>query len=115
MPRKRITEYLDVDLDTLTWHCNRCGQALCDVDKNYKEGCRVYARDPRTVHDPVIEGEWTFAPDPELVLILEYYCPSCAAMITNEYLPPGHPITHDIEVDIDALKRKAAEEGGERA
>jgi hypothetical protein len=24
-----------------------------------------------------------------------------------EYLPPGHPLTHDIDVDVDALKRKA--------
>jgi acetone carboxylase gamma subunit len=23
-----------------------------------------------------------------------------------EYLPPGHPITHDMELDIDALKRR---------
>jgi acetone carboxylase gamma subunit len=23
-----------------------------------------------------------------------------------EYLPPGHPLTHDIELDIDSLKRR---------
>jgi hypothetical protein len=31
-----------------------------------------------------------------------------------EYLPPGHPITHDIDIDIDALKTSAnarAQEG----
>jgi hypothetical protein len=27
-------------------------------------------------------------------------------MIENEYLPPGHPVTHDIELDIDALKKR---------
>jgi hypothetical protein len=27
-------------------------------------------------------------------------------MIENEYLPPGHPITDDIALDIDELKRK---------
>jgi hypothetical protein len=27
-------------------------------------------------------------------------------MIENEYLPPGHPITHEIELDIDALKQR---------
>jgi acetophenone carboxylase len=27
-------------------------------------------------------------------------------MIENEVLPPGHPITHDIELDIDKLKKK---------
>jgi hypothetical protein len=29
-------------------------------------------------------------------------------MIETEYLPPGHPLTHDIELDIDALKEKDA-------
>jgi acetophenone carboxylase len=27
-------------------------------------------------------------------------------MVEVEYLPPGHPITHDIELDIDKLKKK---------
>ena len=27
-------------------------------------------------------------------------------MLDNEYLPPGHPITHEIELDIAALKQK---------
>ena len=27
-------------------------------------------------------------------------------MIENEVLPPGHPITYDIEPDIDKLKKK---------
>jgi acetone carboxylase, gamma subunit len=33
-------------------------------------------------------------------------------MMENEYLPPGHPLTHDIELDIDQLKaRHLAGEG----
>jgi acetophenone carboxylase len=27
-------------------------------------------------------------------------------MVENEYLPPGHPLTWDIEIDIAELKRK---------
>jgi hypothetical protein len=27
-------------------------------------------------------------------------------LIETEYLPPGHPLTRDIELDIDALKEK---------
>ena len=30
-------------------------------------------------------------------------------MIENEYLPLGHPITHDIEIDIDQLRTKISE------
>jgi acetone carboxylase gamma subunit len=36
--------------------------------------------------------------------ILEYYCAGCGTMVETEYLPPGHPPLHDIELDIDALK-----------
>jgi len=30
-------------------------------------------------------------------------------MVENEYLPPGHPLTHEIELDIDVLKARHAE------
>ncbi|MGH9003346.1 MAG: acetone carboxylase subunit gamma, partial [Acidimicrobiia bacterium] len=28
--------------------------------------------------------------------------------VETEYLPPGHPITVDIELDVDRLKRRIA-------
>ena len=34
--------------------------------------------------------------------------PDGARQIETEYLPPGHPITHDIELDIDSLKARLA-------
>ena len=45
---------------------------------------------------------------PDFCRLLEFYCPGCGVMIENEYLPPGHPITHDIELDLDALIKRAA-------
>ena len=104
----QITEYLDIDLETEKWCCNRCGHELISARDNYKKGCLVYDRDPRTIYDPVLE-DGSFAPDPEICRIVEFYCPSCAVMVENEVLPPGHPITHDIELDIDKLKAKYAE------
>jgi hypothetical protein len=38
--------------------------------------------------------------------LIEFYCPGCGTMVETEYLPPGHPITNDIELDIDAMKAK---------
>ena len=32
----------------------------------------------------------------------QYYCPDCGTLVEAEYLPPGHPPLHDIELDIDA-------------
>jgi acetone carboxylase gamma subunit len=40
---------------------------------------------------------------------VEFYCPGCAALLECEYLPPGHPLTHDIELDIDALRARDEE------
>lgn len=108
MDRLRFTEYLDLDLDDESWHCNRCGRQLISARENYKRGCLVYERDPREVHPPIIEGEYTFSPDPTWIRILEFYCPGCGAQVETEYLPPGHPITVDIEVDIDRLKARLA-------
>ena len=104
--RIRITEYLDLELDQEQWICNRCGRVLGPARDNYKKGCLLYDRDPREVHMPIVDGKYSFAPDPLWVRIVEFYCPGCGTQIETEYLPPGHPITHDIEIDIYALKRR---------
>ena len=106
-----ITEYLDIDLDSEQWCCTRCGKELVSARENYKKGCLVYDRDPREIYNPVFE-DGSFAPDPAICRIIEFYCPSCAVMIENEVLPPGHPITHDIEIDINELKLKRAKNAG---
>ena len=104
--KRQITEYLDIDLEKEMWCCNRCGCELMSARENYKKGCLVYERDPRTIYNPVAEGPVSFCPDPEWVRLVEFYCPNCSVMIEVEMLPPGHPITHDIELDIDKLKQK---------
>jgi acetophenone carboxylase len=106
--RIRFTEYLDLDLDGEAWCCNRCNAELGSARRPYKEGCLVYERDPREIHPPLIEGAFTFSPDPDWVRILEFYCPGCGAQVETEYLPPGHPVTVDIELDVDRLKARLA-------
>jgi acetophenone carboxylase len=106
--RIRITEYVDLDLDTETWFCNRCGRLLGPARENYKKGCLLYARDPREVHNPILDGKYTFSPDPDWIRIVEFCCPGCGTQVDTEYLPPGHPITWDIEIDIDSLKARLA-------
>jgi acetone carboxylase gamma subunit len=103
----RITEYLEIELEKEEWCCQRCGRALIDARESYKKGCLVAERALEEVHPPMIEGQvYSFKPDPDYCRLLEFYCPHCGVMIENEYLPPGHPITHDIELDIDALKKR---------
>ncbi|HEX7660363.1 MAG TPA: acetone carboxylase subunit gamma [Pseudonocardiaceae bacterium] len=101
-----MTEYLDIDLDTDQWRCRRCDHVLAPARENYKTGTLVYDRDPTEIHRPLIDPdryEFTFAPDPAWCRILEFYCPGCATLLEAEYLPPGHPPTYDLQIDIDAL------------
>ncbi len=103
----RITEYLDIDLEAESWNCNRCGRELGPARDNYKKGCLILDRDPSELYPPLIQGAYTFSPDSEWIRVVEFYCPGCGTMLENEFLPAGHPITHDIELDIDELKRRA--------
>ncbi len=107
MSKVQITEYLDIDLEQEMWCCRNCSEEIIYARENYKKGCLVYSRDPRTIYNAMIEDEFNFAPDPDWQMIVEFYCPHCGIMVENEFLPPGHPITHDIEVDIDSLKSQA--------
>jgi acetophenone carboxylase len=102
----RVTEYLDLDLDRQQWNCNRCGHVLGPASENYKKGCLLYDRDPREIHKPIVEGQYSFSPDPQWVRIVEFYCPQCGTQVDTEYLPPGHPITWDIEIDLHSLKAR---------
>ena len=103
----RITEYLEIDLEKEKWCCQRCGHELIEASKNYKQGCLVSERTMAEVHPPLVEGQaYSFQPDPDFCRLIEFYCPACQVMIENEYLPPGHPITYDIELDLDGLKAK---------
>jgi acetone carboxylase gamma subunit len=104
--RIRITEYLDLDIDQEKWMCNRCGHVLGSARENYKKGCLLHDRDPREVHPALVAATFNFSPDPSWVRIVECYCPGCGTQIETEYLPPGHPLTHDIEIDLDRLKER---------
>lgn len=110
-----ITEYLEIALDTERWHCRVCGHDIAAARDNYKTGLLVYERDPREIHDPILDPsyEFTYAPDPKWCRIVEFYCPSCGTQVEVEYLPPGHPLTHDIELDIDKLKERHMGKGGQ--
>lgn len=106
----RITEYLEIDLDTEKWCCQRCGSALIDARENYKKGCLVAEKPLEEVYPAMTDEQpYGFRPHPDFCRLVEFYCPECGIMMENEYLPPGHPITHDIEIDLDALLERAGD------
>lgn len=108
MTRVHLAEYLDLDTDSERWHCHSCGVELGPAREDYKRGLLVYDRNPAEIHPALIDGEFTFSPNPEWIRIVEFYCPGCGRQVETEYLPPGHPLTRDTEIDIDSLKRRLA-------
>ena len=105
----RIAENMEVNLDTERWLCAKCGHECGSARENMKYGLLVAERDPTEIHRPLIDNEINFAPNPEWIRILEFYCPGCGVQMETEYLPPGHPITNTTEIDIDSLKRRLAD------
>ncbi|PWR20264.1 acetone carboxylase subunit gamma [Zavarzinia aquatilis] len=106
-----VTEYLRLDLTRETWECRRCDHEIASARENYKTGLLIHDREPSEIHKPMLDPkryDFTFAPNPRWCRILEYYCPSCGTLVETEYTVPGHPPTHDIEFDIDALKAQWA-------
>lgn len=106
-----MTEYLRINLDTEMWECRNCNNELVSARENYKRGLLVYDRPPHEIHKPLLDPEkyeYTFCPDPTYMAILEFCCPHCGTMIEVEYTVPGHAPVHDMEPDIDDLKKKVA-------
>ncbi len=105
--RFRMTETLDLDTASERWSCNRCGLDLGPATANYKEACLLRARDPAEIHEPFAGNpEHSFVPDSDWCAIVETYCPGCGVLMETEYLPPGHPLTHDVEIDLVALRER---------
>lgn len=105
---KRITETLDLDPAARRWRCHDCGADLGPASDNYKTHTLVRARHPHEVWQPLVDEPYTFSYDPGWMRLVEFYCPGCAVLMDVEVLPPGHPITHDVELDLDALDSFAA-------
>lgn len=104
--KRQLGECLDLDLEKEVWCCNRCGFELISARENFKKGCLIYARDPRTITQPLVDEEFNFATNPDWARFVEFYCPQCGVLMDCETLPPGHPITWDIQPDIDNIKRR---------
>jgi acetone carboxylase gamma subunit len=51
-------------------------------------------------------GFYDRAPDPEIRRTVEFCRSGCGPVLKKGVLPPGHPITYNIESDIDKRKQK---------
>jgi len=116
--KRQVTEGLDMELNLdgtqgWRWLCHECGHDLGSAQENYKKGCLIHARKPDEVWPPQIDEAYTFSYNAGWMRLVEFYCPGCGTMIELEVLPPGHPITHDIELDLESLRQRLLAEGAE--
>jgi acetone carboxylase gamma subunit len=113
MARVRVTESLDIDLGDEKWCCHSCGAVINSAREPYMKGCLVYEKAASEIYGDAIQLSddtvISYAPDPDFMRLCEFYCPGCGALISVQYLPPGHPIPVEIQLDIDQLKAQRTE------
>lgn len=81
-----------------------CGHEFCDVKENWKLHAKIYICDTEekmTEIYPKLMGC-----DTDWMVLRHYYCPSCLTQLEVEAVPPGYPIIHDFEPDIDTFYRE---------
>jgi acetone carboxylase gamma subunit len=118
MSKVRVTESLDIDLDGEKWCCHSCGEPMNSAREAFMKGTLVYEKPASEIYgNPIKLSEDTtisYAPDPDFMRVIEFYCPACGALISVQYLPPGHPIPNEVQLDIDQLKARYAKEAGSK-
>jgi acetone carboxylase gamma subunit len=119
MAKVRVTESLDIDLDSEKWCCHRCGVAMASAREPFMKGALLYEKPASEIYGDAIklsgDTSISYSPDPDFMRIIEFYCPGCGALISVQYLPPGHPIPNEIQLDIDRLKARHAKEANPQA
>lgn len=80
-----------------------CGHEFCDYRNNWKLEALIYVRTSAQamaeIYPPMM------AADPDWMELREFYCPGCQRQIEVEAVPPGYPVLHDFEPDLETFYR----------
>ncbi|WP_458204474.1 acetone carboxylase subunit gamma [Haladaptatus sp. NG-SE-30] len=98
MSRQPLDANLAVDIDSRTIVCRNCDGELCDADENYKLHA-LCERKPVAEAGPLVNDPTEYVDD-ELEF-RQYYCPSCATLLTNEVIQAELEPIHDKQLYID--------------
>ena len=80
-----------------------CGHEFCDVKDNWKLHAKIYVRDTQEKMEEIYPK--FMGSDTNWMVLREYFCPECMTQLEVEAVPPGYPIIHDFEPDIDTFYR----------
>jgi acetone carboxylase gamma subunit len=78
-----------------------CGQEFGDYRENWKLFALIYERDNLEKLQELYPGPR--APDPDWMVLREYFCPGCGALLETEAVPPAYPIIFNFLPDEEAL------------
>lgn len=80
-----------------------CGHEFGDYRQNWKLGAQVFLRETdeslQEIYPPLMHSE------PDWIVLREFYCPGCYALLEVEAVPPGCPLIHDFQPDLDSFYR----------
>jgi len=89
------------DGSDLVWACSSCGQPLGPVTANFKLAAAQRELSPPEVDARLYPDPAEFG-DAEIVL-RQYYCPGCAALLAQEFSSHGDEPWHDFQLDPQGL------------
>lgn len=94
----KVHEYLKVN-DNLEYVCVKCGQVFCKVDDNYKNYCK---RAEMTGDDFGVDS---YLHDHRFVVYIEYYCPGCYTLLSQEQAPTGNKPISDMKYEQGEIRK----------
>ncbi|MGE0211657.1 MAG: acetone carboxylase subunit gamma [Parvibaculaceae bacterium] len=80
-----------------------CGHEFGDYRRNWKLAANILVRDDEASLREIYPNSDLC--DPNWMEIREFLCPSCFRLLEVEACPPGYPIVHDFEPDLEGFYR----------
>jgi acetone carboxylase, gamma subunit len=80
-----------------------CSHEFGDYRGNWKLAAHIHVRDTEKLLREIYPNSDLC--DPEWMEIREFICPGCATLLEVEACPPGYPVVHEFEPDLEGLYR----------
>ncbi len=81
-----------------------CGHEFGDYRENWKLEARILVRDSneamQELYPPLMHG------DPQWMEMREFICPGCFTLLEVDLAPPGYPILHDFQPDLEVFQQE---------
>jgi acetone carboxylase gamma subunit len=83
---------------------SRAGFDFGDYRRNWKLNALIFERDSDESMDEIYPR--LMGADPGWMTLREYYCPKSLTLLDVEAVPPGYPIVHAFEPDLEGFYRE---------